>query len=166
MSYLLDTNVISELRKGRRANPGVTAWFAGLADEEIFLSVLTIGEIRRGVESVRRRDPDPAAALDSWLARLEDAHRDRILPLERAIVEEWGRMNVPDPLPVVDGLLAATARVLGLTLVTRNVADVEGTEVALLDPFASQEGPQPTPGPSASSSIARSEAVRRPSRSS
>lgn len=135
MSYLLDTNVISELRKGKRANPSVSSWFDGLADQEIYLSVLTIGEIRRGVESVRRRDPDSAAALDSWLSRLTEAHRDRILQVDRAIAEEWGRMNVPDPLPVVDGLLAATARIVGLTLVTRNVADVEATGVELLDPF-------------------------------
>ncbi len=137
MSYLLDTNVISELRKGERANPSVASWFAGVADEEIFLSVLTIGEIRRRVESVRRRDPDSAATLDSWLARLSEAHRDRIVAVDRPIAEEWGRMNVPDPLPVVDGLLAATARILGLTLVTRNTADVEGTGIELLDPFSS-----------------------------
>ena len=136
MSYLLDTNVISELRKGERANPSVVSWFADIADEEIFLSVLTIGEIRRGVESVRRRDPDSAAALDSWLARLGEAHRDRIVRVDRPIAEEWGRMNVPDPLPVIDGLLAATARILGLTLVTRNTVDVEGTGIELLDPFS------------------------------
>lgn len=136
MSYLLDTNVISELRKGERADTNVRAWFGELDDEEIYLSVLTIGEIRRGVESVRRRDPDSAAALDSWLARLGEAHRDRILPVDRAIAEEWGRMNVPDPLPVVDGLLAATAKVAGLTFATRNVADVEGSGVELMDPFA------------------------------
>lgn len=137
MSYLLDTNVISELRKRERADPKVAAWFAELADEEIFLSALTIGEIRRGIESVRRRDPDSAAALDRWLALLSDAHGDRILPVDRTIAEEWGRMNVPDPLPAIDGLLAATARVLGLTLVTRNVADVDGTGVDLFDPFSS-----------------------------
>jgi predicted nucleic acid-binding protein len=136
LSYLLDTNVISELRKGGRANPSVSSWFADIADEDIFLSVLTIGEIRRGVESVRRRDPDSAAALDSWLARLSEIHHDRIVPVDRPIAGEWGRMNVPDPLPVVDGLLAATARILGLTLVTRNTADVEGTGVELLDPFS------------------------------
>lgn len=135
MSYLLDTNVISELRKGERADSNVTAWFADIADEEIFLSVLTIGEIRRGIESVRRRDPDSAAALDRWLALLSEAHGDRILPINRAIAEEWGRMNVPDPLPVIDGLLAATARVLDLTMVTRNLADVQGIGVELLDPF-------------------------------
>jgi toxin FitB len=136
LSYLLDTNVISELRKGERADENVRAWFGGLADEEIYLSVLTIGEIRRGVENVRRRDPDSAAALDSWVARLSEAHRDRILPIERAIAEEWGRMNVPDPLPVVDGLLAATAKVAGLTFATRNIADVESAGVELLDPFS------------------------------
>ncbi len=137
MSYLLDTNVISELRKGDRADNRVRAWFAGLAEEEIFLSALTIGEIRCGVESVRRRDPDSAAALESWLSRLGESHRGRIVPIDRAIAEEWGRMNVPDPLPVVDGLLAATAKVLGLTLATRNVTDVMSTGVDLLDPFAS-----------------------------
>ncbi len=135
MSYLLDTNVISELRKGERADANVAAWFAEVADEEIFLSVLTIGEIRRGIESVRRRDPDSAAALDRWLTLVSEAHSDRVVPIDRAIAEERGRMNVPDPLPVIDGLLAATARVLGLTLVTRNVADVEGTGIELFDPF-------------------------------
>lgn len=135
MSYLLDTNVISELRKGNRADSKVASWFSGLDEEEIYLSVLTIGEIRRGVESVRRRDADAARALDSWLARLSEAHHDRILPIDSAIADEWGRMNVPDPLPVVDGLLAATAKVTGLTLVTRNVSDVEGTGVDVLDPF-------------------------------
>jgi len=137
LSYLLDTNVISELRKGERADTNVSAWFDGLDDEEIYLSVLTIGEIRRGIESVRRRDPDSAAALDSWLARLDEAHGDRILAVDQTVAEEWGRMNVPDPLPVVDGLLAATARVAGLTFVTRNVADVKSSGVELLDPFSS-----------------------------
>jgi toxin FitB len=136
LSYLLDTNVISELRKGERADANVMAWFGELAEEEIYLSVLTIGEIRRGVESVRRRDPDSAAALDSWLARLSEAHRDRILPVDRAIAEEWGRMNVPNPRPVVDGLLAATAKVAGLTFATGNVADVEGSGAELIDPFS------------------------------
>lgn len=135
MSYLLDTNVISELRKGERADQGVKAWFTKLDEEEIFLSVLTVGEIRRGIESIRRRDLDAATALDSWLARVVEAHRDRIIGLDRAIAEEWGRLNVPDPLPVVDGLLAATAKVTGLTLVTRNIVDVESTGVAVLNPF-------------------------------
>lgn len=87
---------------------------------------------------MRRRDPDSAAALDRWLNLVSEAHGDRVVPIDRAIAEQWGRMNVPDPLPVVDGLLAATARVLGLTLVTHNVADVASTEVELLNPFAGQ----------------------------
>jgi toxin FitB len=136
VTYLIDTNVVSELRKGDRADPNVASWFAGLADEEVFLSVLTLGEIRRGIESIRRRDPKAAAALESWLGRVSEAHRERVLPIDRSVAEEWGRMNVPDPLPVIDGLLAATAKVTGLTLATGNTADIERTKVALVNPFA------------------------------
>jgi toxin FitB len=135
LSYLVDTNVISELRKREKADPAVQAWFASVADEEIFLSVLTVGEIRQGIERIRRRDPSAANALDRWLDRVVDMHRDRLVPVDRLVAEEWGRMNVPDPLPVIDGLLAATAKVTGLTLATRNVADVERTGVDLLNPF-------------------------------
>jgi predicted nucleic acid-binding protein len=135
LSYLIDTNVISELRKGDRADPEVAAWFAGLAEDEIFLSALTLGEIRRGIESIRRRDQKSAAALESWLGRVAEQHRDRVLPVDRAIAEEWGRMNVPDPLPVIDGLLAATAKVVGLTLATRNTAEVEKSGVSCINPF-------------------------------
>lgn len=135
MSYLIDTNVISELRKGKRANPGVVSWFASLADDEVFLSALTLGEIRRGIESIRRRDPAAAAALESWLGRISEAHRDRVISVDRAIAEEWGRMNTRDPLPVVDGLLAATAKVTGLTLATRNTADIARSGVGFLNPF-------------------------------
>jgi predicted nucleic acid-binding protein len=136
LSYLVDTNVISELRKREKADPAVQAWFASVADEEIFLSVLTVGEIRRGIEQIRRRDPAAGIALDRWLDRVVDMHRDRLVPVDRLVAEEWGRMNVPDPLPVIDGLLAATAKVTGLTLATRNVADVERTGVDLVNPFA------------------------------
>jgi toxin FitB len=137
VSYLIDTNVISELRKGKRADPGVVSWFAGLADEEVFLSALTLGEIRRGIESIRRRDSAAATALESWLGRITEAHRDRIVPVDRAIAEEWGRINAPDPLPVVDGLLAATARVAGLTLATRNTEDIARSGVSFFNPFDS-----------------------------
>ena len=136
MSYLIDTNVISELRKGERADPVVASWFAGLAEEEVFLSALTLGEIRRGIESVRRRDPAAAEVLEGWLGSISDAHGERVLPVDAAVAEEWGRMNVPDPLPVVDGLLAATAKVAGLVLATRNLDDVHRCGVDLIDPFA------------------------------
>lgn len=136
MSYLVDTNVISELRKGEQADSAPRSWFAAVGDDEIFLSVLTIGKIRQGIESIRRRDQEAATALDSWLSRIHDAYADRIIGVDRAVAEEWGRMNVPNPLPVIDGLLAATAKVTGLTLATRNIADVLHADIDLVDPFA------------------------------
>ena len=135
MSFLVDTNVLSELRKGRRCDPRVSRWFSSIPDEQVFLSVLAVGEIRRGIERIRRRDTRSARALDAWLRRLLASHRDRILSVDEAIAEEWGRLNVPDPIPVVDGLLAATARVHGLTLATRNVKDVARTGIPCVNPF-------------------------------
>jgi len=136
LSYLIDTNVLSELRKGPRCDRRVARWFADVPPDDVFLSVLAVGEIRRGVERVRRRDPRSARVLEAWLRRLVAEHSDRILPIDDAIAEEWGRLNVPDPIPVIDGLMAATARVHGLTLATRNLKDVKGTGVACIDPFA------------------------------
>ncbi len=104
-------------------------------DREIFLSVLTIGEIRKGIENIRHRDARSASALEAWLQRLVNDHADRVLPIDLDVVEEWGRLNVPDPLPVIDGLLAATAKVRGLTLVTRNVSDIARTGVAIFNPW-------------------------------
>ncbi len=135
MRFLLDTNVIAEIRKGARANANVRSWFAALDPEAILLSVVTVGEIRRGVESVRRRDPTAARALERWLRRVLTDHRDRILAVDLAVAEEWGRLNVPDPLPVIDGLLAATAKVHGLTLATRNVKEVARSGADVVNPF-------------------------------
>jgi predicted nucleic acid-binding protein len=134
VTYLLDTNVISEVRK-RRPDAHVAAFFARAKSAELFMSVLTIGEIRTGIERLRRKDEDHANALDQWLAGLCASYADRIITLDAAIAEEWGRLSVPDPLPVIDGLLAATARVRGWTLVTRNVADLRGCGIRLLNPF-------------------------------
>ncbi len=135
MSYLLDTNVISEIRKGPRCDPGVASWFAGVSRAEVYLSALTIGEIRKGIENIRRRDGRTAEVLEAWLAELVAVFSDRILPIDESIAERWGRFNVPDPLPVVDSLLAATASVRGLVLVTRNTQHVERTGVDCLNPF-------------------------------
>ena len=135
MRFLLDTNVVAELRKGSRADAHVSTWFAGVDADTILLSALTLGEIRRGIENLRRRDRPAARALDRWMRRLLVEHRDRILPIDLAVAEQWGRFNVPDPLPVIDGLLAATAKVHGLTLVTRNVKDIARTGVSVLNPF-------------------------------
>lgn len=128
--------MVSELRKGRRCDPGLAAWYKRVSPEEIYLSVLTLGEIRKGVERRRRRDEPAAAALEAWLAGLERSYSDRFLPVDQATADCWGRLNVPDPLPVLDGLLAATAITRGLTFVTRNVRDVERTGVDLLNPFS------------------------------
>ena len=135
MSYLIDTNVLSELRKGQRCDPHVSTWFARVPERELYLSVLVIGEIRRGVERIRLRDAQSAAALDGWLTRVITGYSDRILSVNHEIAEEWGRMNAVRPLSTVDSLLAATAKIHGLTLVTRNIADIATTGVAYLNPF-------------------------------
>jgi predicted nucleic acid-binding protein len=137
MSWLIDTNVLSELRKGDRANAAVSAWYATANDEDLFTSVLVLGEVRRGIESVRRRDVASALALEQWLLRLGSTFNERVLPIDARVADRWGALNVPDPVPTVDGLLAATALVHDLTLVTRNVQDVRGTGVRVLDPFSS-----------------------------
>jgi len=135
VNVLLDTNVVSELRKGPRGNPLVQEWFAGVADEDIHLSVLVIGELRRGVELLRRRDARQAAALDRWLASLVSQHADRILPIDLPVAQAWGHLSALRPASLVDTLLAATSQVHGLTLVTRNVRDVAWTGVPCFNPF-------------------------------
>lgn len=136
MKYLLDTNVFSELRKGARGDQSVRTWIAGVEDGELCTSVLVLGELRRGVENLRRRDPIASGVLDQWLHRLTQQFSPRILPIDLKVSDLWGRLNVPDPLPTVDGLLAATALSHDLTLVTRNTADVQRTGARLLNPFA------------------------------
>ncbi|HEY7374522.1 MAG TPA: type II toxin-antitoxin system VapC family toxin [Polyangia bacterium] len=135
MSFLLDTNIVSELRKGARANPNVSKWIASVDQQDLRLSVLVVGELRQGVERIRRRDVASAERLDRWLTKLVEAFGDRILPVDAHIAETWGRLNVPDPLPAVDGLLAATALAHDLTMVTRNVRHVSRTGVRFVDPF-------------------------------
>lgn len=127
--------MISELRKGSRCDRAVATWWEGTANDEVFLSVLTIGEIRKGIENIRRRDARSAVALEQWLLGVIRDHGDRILPVDIDVIEEWGRLNVPDPLPVIDGLLAATAKIHGLTFVTRNVPDITRTGVEYLNPW-------------------------------
>jgi predicted nucleic acid-binding protein len=133
--YLLDTNVVSEARKPD-GNPYVRSWLATVRGDELYLSVLVLGEIRQGVERLRRRDPQQAGVYEAWLATLRRDYADRIVPVDADIAEAWGRLNVPDSRPVIDGLLAATARVRDLILVSRNTADLARTGVRLLNPFA------------------------------
>ena len=140
MAFLLDTNVLSEARR-KRPDPNVQAWFASVSGSDLFLSVLVIGEIRRGIEALRGRDPARVADIDGWLAGLTRHYGERILPVTAEIAEEWGRLGAPNRVSCVDGLLAATARVHRLTLVTRNTADVARAGVPVLNPFE-PAGPQ------------------------
>jgi predicted nucleic acid-binding protein len=135
MSYLIDTNIISEVRKGDRCDPRVSAWYASIGEEELFLSTLALGEIRKGVELARPRDPDKAAALERWLGQVEAAFGSRVLGIDSSVADQWGRMSAVRPIPVVDGLLAATAATNDLTLVTRNDRDVAGLGAMVLNPF-------------------------------
>ena len=135
MAYLVDTNVLSELRKGKRCDKNVAKWFAAVEEEDLFLSVLVIGELQRGVNRIRRRDEEAAAALERWLAKLTGKFEDRILPVTLPIARLWGSFGVPDPVPTVDGLLAATAAYHDLVLATRNAKDVERTGVPTRNPF-------------------------------
>lgn len=138
-SYLLDTNVVSELRR-RHPHPAVAAWFSGLREPDLYLSVLSVAEIRQGVLRLRGRDPAQAEAIGTWLDRLTAAYAQRILPVTAAVALRWAELNAVRPLPVIDSLLAATAVQHGAVLVTRNVRDLAGTGVPLLDPFAADGG--------------------------
>lgn len=136
MKFLLDTNVISEIRKRERAHPNVAQWVSQTPVKDIGTSVVVLAEIRRGIELKRRNDPEQAEVFDRWFAQMRTRLGDRVLTIDEPIAEAWALLSVPDPLPLIDGLLAATAKVHGLTLVTRNIADVARTDVSILDPFA------------------------------
>jgi predicted nucleic acid-binding protein len=136
VKFLVDTNVISEIRKRERADPNVIRWVNQTPAADIGTSVLVLAEIRRGIELKRRSDPLQAKSLDRWFSQMRTRLAERVLPIDETVAETWALLGIPNPLPLVDSLLAATAKVHGLTLVTRNIADIESTGVALLDPFA------------------------------
>lgn len=134
MRYLLDTDVLSEVRKPRGA-ANVKRWISSVPAEDLYLRVLTLGEVRRGIGILRRRDRVQAEVYEVWLITVLRDYEDRVLPFDAEAAEEWGRMSVPYPVSIVDGLMAATAKVRNMTFVTRNTADVARTGVRLLDPF-------------------------------
>jgi len=136
MKFLLDTNIISEIRKRDRAHPNVIRWVARTSADDIGTSVLVLAEIRRGIELKRRSDPRQAQSLDRWFSQMRARLADRVLSIDEPVVDAWAQLGIPNPLPLIDGLLAATAKVRDLTLVTRNVADMAMADVPLLDPFA------------------------------
>ena len=138
MMYLLDTNVVSELRKIRfgKADRHVAAWADSVDATDLYLSVITVQELEIGVLLAERRDPSQGAVLRAWLNHhVLPAFVDRILAVDTAVAQRSGRLHVPDPRPVRDGLIAATALVHGMIVVTRNVADFVPTGVPTLDPF-------------------------------
>lgn len=133
--FLIDTNVLSELRKGQRCNPAVRQWFETASGEDLYLSVLVLGEIRRGIERIRLHDRSSASALEKWLTKLSTDFSDRILPVDQAVANQWGQLGVKQPAPVLDALLAATAMVHDLTVVTRDSTGFKNTGARVLNPF-------------------------------
>jgi len=135
MAFLIDTNVLSELRKGRRCDARVRAWALSAKHAQHWISVLSLGEIRKGIELLRNKSPDQCPAFEKWLAMIETHYAGNILPVTDAIADQWGRLQAKQSMPVIDSLLAATALVHQLTLVTRNTTDFTASGTALLNPF-------------------------------
>jgi predicted nucleic acid-binding protein len=109
--------------------------YENIKDASLYLSVLVIGEIRNDIERVRSKDDAQAYAIENWLTAVDETFGERILPVDRAVANEWGRLNASRPLPVIDGLLAATAKIHRMTLVTRNTADITNLGVHILNPI-------------------------------
>ena len=133
--FLIDTNVISEMRKGARANPAVRAWFESHPSGWYYLSVLTLGEIRKGIEQIRVKDLGKANAFENWLMEIILSYERRILGIGIDEADIWGRMNSGEKLPEVDSLIAATAEFHGLTIATRNVKDYSRSGVNVINPW-------------------------------
>ena len=133
--FLLDTNVISELRR-RKRNQGVVDWLETIEDSLLHLSVITLGEIQRGIRRLHLHDPVQAVHLAAWLDGLPTSFAARILPIDEAVALRWGELGIHQPISVVDGLIGATAIHHGLTLVTRNVSDFEPNQIPVLNPFS------------------------------
>lgn len=134
MTFLLDTPVVAEICQPG-GDPRVKSWFAGTRGEDLYVSILAIGEIRQGIERLRAREPVEVGLFEAWLAQLRARFADRILRITAEIAEEWARLDVAAPLPIIDGLMAATAKVNGFTLVTRNARELARTGVPVLDPW-------------------------------
>ena len=136
MSFLLDTDVLSEFRKGDRADRAAVAWLRKRKSDDLYVSVLSLGELRRGVERIKRRGDSVAArSLEGWLATVVNGYTGRIVGIDQSIADRWGRLGVPDPVPDIDGLIAATAIERNLTVSTRNVRHFARTGARYTNPF-------------------------------
>lgn len=135
--YLLDTNIVSELRKGERANPGVRQFFSATMPDEVYLPVQTVGELRRGVENIRGRgDGLQAQRLEAWLDLLLDQYGDRVLGFDIDCAQVWGKLMSPNPQHPVDKQIAAIALIHDLIVVTRNSGDFADTRARVVNPFS------------------------------
>ena len=134
--YLVDTNIISEARKGLKANAGVRRFFEATDERDLYLSVQTLGEIRRGIENLRQRgDLAQAKQLESWLEKIVTEYNERLLSFDDECAQLWGCLMSPNPHHAIDKQIAAIALIYDLTIVTRNVDDFQGTRASLLNPF-------------------------------
>lgn len=133
--FLLDTNVLSELRKENRCDVGVRNWVESTTAEELFVSVMVLSEIRQGIERIRIRDLNQARALEKWLQGISTKFADRILPVDERVADQWGRLGLQQPVPTLDALLAATALVYDLTVVSRDEDGFRNTGVGVINPF-------------------------------
>lgn len=135
--FLVDTNVISEARKGAKADPGVQAFLLATGEEDLYLSVQTIGELRQGVERMRARGDLPQARiLETWLESILNQYADRIINFDHECAEVWGKLMAPHSQNPIDKQIAAIALIHDLTVVTRNTDDFEGAGATLMNPFA------------------------------
>jgi predicted nucleic acid-binding protein len=135
LSFLLDTNVLSEVRKGTNCDANVRRWWESTTSADFYLSVIVAGEIHRGIEKLMKTNPEMARIFQSWLAEVIREFGARVLPVDLATAEIWGRISSNRTLPLADGLLAASALAHDLTFVTRNTKDIKGTGVRYLNPF-------------------------------
>ena len=135
MPFLLDTNILSELRKGVRCDPNVLNWAAQESIQAHYISVLSLGEIRKGIELLRKKSPETCTPLENWLQKLHFDYANCTIAITAEISRRWGELSALRPLPVIDFLLAATALEHGLTLVTRNPKDFDGLGISIVNPF-------------------------------
>lgn len=134
--YLLDTNILSELRKENRCDAGVRQWFEEAAAEDLFISVLVLGEIRQGIERIRQRDEAQARSLEKWLGWVSTKFAERMLPVDEKVADQWGRLGLRQPVPVLDSILAATAIIHGLAVVSRDEDGFRNTGARVVNPFS------------------------------
>lgn len=135
MPFLLDTNILSELRKGARCAPNVLHWAAMESTQAHYISVLSLGEVRKGIELLRKKSPEKCIPLENWLEKLHSDYANCTIAITTEISERWGELSSRRSLPVIDSLIAATALEFGLTLATRNTKDFDGLGISIVNPF-------------------------------